>query len=223
MGFFLDAPPNFVPFQFSRALKIYSRNLPHWRQEGCTYFVTFRTADSLPARAIRRLMEKRKDWDRENPPPHAGEQVLERLRLLSILEERWLDAGHGDCPFRIPLARNEVVSALLHHEQRHMTMAFVCMPNHVHALLHPQGMSLENSLKRIKGRSAVAINRVLGRSGKVWQHESHDRIVRDRKHLWKCLQYIGRNPKTAKLREGEYTRWVCPEWEERGWGCRQRV
>ena len=30
-------------------MRVYERNLPHWRQEGGTYFVTFRLADSLPA------------------------------------------------------------------------------------------------------------------------------------------------------------------------------
>lgn len=33
-------------------------NLPHWRQKGVTYFVTFRSADALP-------QERVKQWNRE--------------------------------------------------------------------------------------------------------------------------------------------------------------
>jgi hypothetical protein len=29
--------PDFVPFDEERAVRIYRRNLPHWRQDGATY------------------------------------------------------------------------------------------------------------------------------------------------------------------------------------------
>ena len=40
--------PQFVAFDETRAVRIYKRDLPHWRQEQATYFVTFRLGDSLP-------------------------------------------------------------------------------------------------------------------------------------------------------------------------------
>ena len=42
------APPGFRGLDPNKSLRIYTRHLPHWRQDGATYFVTFRLADSLP-------------------------------------------------------------------------------------------------------------------------------------------------------------------------------
>jgi hypothetical protein len=36
--------------------------LPHWRQAGCTYFVTFRQDDSLPAPMLREIEYERHLW-----------------------------------------------------------------------------------------------------------------------------------------------------------------
>jgi len=101
---------------------------------------------------------------------------------------------------------------------RHETGAFVVMPNHVHVIWRPfEEFSLEQVLHSIKRESSRKINQRAGNSGKLWQEESHDRIVRDAEHLWKCLQYIGRNPSKAGLGEGEDMRWVSLTWKEHGW------
>jgi putative transposase len=39
--------------------QVYRRNLPHRRQAGVTYFVTFHLADSLPAQKLAALEEQR--------------------------------------------------------------------------------------------------------------------------------------------------------------------
>ena len=43
-----SAPPGFRGLDPNKRVRIYTRHLPHWRQDGATYFVTFRLADSLP-------------------------------------------------------------------------------------------------------------------------------------------------------------------------------
>ena len=94
------------------------------------------------------------------------------------------------------------------------------MPNHVHAIVRPMGsddQELEDVLRLCKGRSARAINKHLGMSGPLWQRESYDRIIRDEEHLWRCLQYIGRNPKKAGLTNASCQLWINPEWEKIGW------
>jgi hypothetical protein len=57
----------------------------------------------------------------------------------------------------------------------------------------------------------------LGKTGVLWQDESYDRIVRDEEHLWRCLQYIGSNPRKIGLTNAEYRLWVNPDWEAIGW------
>jgi hypothetical protein len=46
-----------------------SGNLPHWRQESRTYFVTFRTADSLPQEKLDQWLMQRAEWSHSNPEP----------------------------------------------------------------------------------------------------------------------------------------------------------
>src|ERR1039458_3444797 len=51
-------PLPFMPFDKSRPASIHTRALPHWQQEGATYFVTFRLADSLPQEEIGRASRR---------------------------------------------------------------------------------------------------------------------------------------------------------------------
>jgi hypothetical protein len=55
--------------------QVYRRNLPHRRQAGVTYLVTFHLADSLPAQKLAALEEQRKLWLAFNPPPHHERQI----------------------------------------------------------------------------------------------------------------------------------------------------
>ena len=63
----LDEVPVLIPDGFRgldlrREIRIYRRGLPHWRQDGATYFVTFRLADALPQSALRDLEIERKNF-----------------------------------------------------------------------------------------------------------------------------------------------------------------
>src|SRR5213080_653790 len=44
----LAPPPGFQGLHPDKPITVYQRYLPHWRQDGATYFVTFRLADALP-------------------------------------------------------------------------------------------------------------------------------------------------------------------------------
>jgi hypothetical protein len=48
----MSQQPIFQPFNPDGELRIYVRSLPHWRQPGATYFVTFRQGDSIPERVL---------------------------------------------------------------------------------------------------------------------------------------------------------------------------
>ena len=63
----MNVPIPFVPFRRHQPLTVYQSNrIPHWRQEGCTYFVTFRLADSLPKEALAKIENERRSWLDEN-------------------------------------------------------------------------------------------------------------------------------------------------------------
>jgi putative transposase len=76
----------------------------------------------------------------------------------------------------------------------------VVMPDHVHILITPyEQWSLSMSMKRVKGVSSRHINVALGRTGRLWQEESFDRILRSDENVCRVGEYIGANPVRAQL------------------------
>jgi REP element-mobilizing transposase RayT len=79
--------------------------------------------------------------------------------------------------------------------------ALVVMPDHVHMIFVPgidhdtqQVFSLARITKAIKGSSSHRINRVLGKSGRIWQEESFDHVLRSSESLDEKIQYLLNNP-----------------------------
>jgi REP-associated tyrosine transposase len=223
-------------------MRIYSRHLPHWRQQGVTYFVTFRLADSLPQSRLRELAALRAQWERQhvgrNPASSLGPvsrvgrsptssmgkaaenwEKLARCTLERV--ESWLDEGYGTCVLKEKLAADCLEQKLRHFDgQQYDLGAFVIMPNHVHLLVKPysdEAHPLERLEQGWKAYSSREINRARGTSGALWQEESFDRIVRDEEHLWYCVQYIGSNPRRAGLNKESSRRWIRPDWVAAGW------
>jgi hypothetical protein len=61
----------------------------------------------------------------------------------------------------------------------------------------------------IKGASAHKINRLLERSGKVWQTECFDRVLRSSEKLDEKMQYILDNPvRKGLVSAGAEYRWL---------------
>ncbi len=95
--------------------------LPHFDQPGLVQMVTFRLADALPVAVLAAL-------DRDSNRPKDAER---RQRL-----EAYLDAGNGGCYLRDTRIARLVETALLHFDGiRYHLLAWVVMPNHVHALI----------------------------------------------------------------------------------------
>ena len=232
----LPPPPGFQGLRDDLPLHVYVRHLPHWRQVGATYFVTFRLTDSLPQARLDELAGLRREMlhlVERTPKParnasHDGqgrpsyESPLERLaRQLMAQIEHWLDEGHGRCLLRDAKLANFLIDSLHHFDgDRYELDAYVVMPNHVHAIAKPtlpDAFPLEDILGGWKQFSARRIQLQTGQRGPLWQEESYDRIIRDPEHLYRCLQYIGRNPRNAKLTSVACPRWIRPEWQQLGW------
>ncbi|MEW6380496.1 MAG: transposase [bacterium] len=184
--------------------------LPHWTQEGATYAVTFRLFDSLPATVL-------KEWlfERENIVKTAAQSGRtlsdsERHRLASLHSQKieaWLDRGQGCCCLRDERVAAIVENALRHFDgQRYYLIAWCIMPNHVHVVLTPtQGHDLPAILHSWKSYTSKEINRLLGRSGELWQSEYYDHLIRDEKDFYKQVEYVLQNPDGAGLSNW---RWV---------------
>src|SRR5213082_444303 len=182
-------------------IKITSRNLPHWRQTGAAYFVTFRLADAVPATLLREWKEELKTWLKFHPEPWDSRTRHEYQRRFQESREEWLDRGHGSCLLREESAAKIVAGALKHFQgMRYLLDAFVVMPNHVHALLSPlNGHSLSEILHSWKSFTGKELKRRGGEQETIWQDENYDRIVRDEKELQHFRDYIECNPSKAGL------------------------
>lgn len=208
-------PAALVAFSEQRALRSYQRNLPHWRQEGCTYFVTFRLGDSIPSSVRRKWDYEQAVWlrargiDYDGPRGHWRSEferlpARERFQFEKYFNQKvqaCLDRGLGDCWLRRQHCAGTLREEILRADgDTHHVGDFVTMPNHVHLLTTPvPGHELELILKKIKGKSAIECNKLVGRSGSLWQPESYDHIVRDLEQLLFYRRYIADNPKRAGI------------------------
>ncbi|MGO8751321.1 MAG: transposase [Thermoguttaceae bacterium] len=191
-----DFPPTPTYFDPLEPIANLAGNLPHWRQDVCIYFVTFRLADSIPAERLHRWLAERDDWLARNPPPHSPAQRREYHDRFTERLERWLDRGYGSCVLREARVKSVVENALRHFAGcRYALDEFVVMPNHVHVLVTPwPPHELSAILHSWKSFTAKAINRLCGGSGPLWQKESFDHIVRSPESLERFRQYIRNNP-----------------------------
>jgi REP element-mobilizing transposase RayT len=185
-----------------------ANRLPHWQQRGGIYFVTFRLGDAIPQAQLERWSSERDAWFRIHSRPLTEEDEREFHDRFVVVIERWLDAGSGSCVLRRRDCAAYVAGALRHFEgMRYEQISWVIMPNHVHALFGlKHGHALAQVLHSWKLYSARHINRAIGASGRLWQRDYFDRLVRNYAHLARCVRYIRNNPVRAKLDPGEYLR-----------------
>jgi hypothetical protein len=138
-----------------------SKYLPHFDAPGLQQFISYRLADSLPA-------SRRSEW--------TGllkvEDSLEKQRRL----ESYLDRGWGSCHLRDPRIAEMVPENLWHFDGKsYRLLAWIIMPNHVHALNEMREVPLGEVLKSWKSYTANQANRMPKRTGTFWEEDYFDR------------------------------------------------
>jgi len=211
------APPHFRGFDLQGTVATDQR---HWRQPRATYFVALRLADSVP-RSVPEFVERlRLECELRSHEPAAKSLREEYERQARTLLESSLDEGHGACVLRDEV-NIEIVRGRLAHglDTQHFLGCGAVMPNDVQGIICPrERFKLEDILGQIKAYSAININSRIRWSGRSWQEESDDRIIRDEDHLYRVIQYIGRNPLKCGHPFPDSIRWVHPQWIAAGWG-----
>jgi thiamine-phosphate pyrophosphorylase len=95
------------------------------------------------------------------------------------------------------------------HGRFYRLFAAVVMPDHVHMLVRPMNdYSLSDIGKGTKGVSAKLVNEHRKQAGQVWQDETFDRVIRDRREFEEKLQYVLHNAMTKGLVDDP---WMYPE------------
>lgn len=99
------------------------------------------------------------------------------------------------------LVRGLVIEHCVHgHGTKLHLFGAVAMPDHVHLVFVPlrdatgRDFGLAEIMRGIKGASAHAVNKAIGRRGHVWQEESYDHVCRRDENVEDVVEYICRNP-----------------------------
>lgn len=163
--------------------------LPHCDTPDLIQHVIFRLADSLPVPV---------------PADIAKRSPQERVHAVGAA----LDRGFGRRDLKEPAIADLVQQALLRFDaERYRLIAWVVMPNHVHALLQVEaGHSLDRITHSWKSDTAKQANRSFGGTGAFWAPEYFDRFMRNDEHLVRTATYIEANPVKAGLCEN------VPDW-----------
>ena len=184
-------------------------SLPHWFQPGVSYFVTFRTEDSIPVDVSRRWHARRTSWLANHGISIASPNWKTQLSALpeSLRREfhetfsreymESLDKGPGACVMREPEISTIVADSLFHFDSdRYHLGDFVVMPNHVHLIVCLLGdTDIEDQCTSWKRFTAKRINQAVGTSGRFWQEESFDHLIRSAQQFAAIQQYIDKNSK----------------------------
>ena len=197
---------------------VLERKLPHWAQAGTICFITWRTLDSIPKSVLNRWHADRDDWLRRhgiNPKAVDWKDKLRELdrqlqgEFVRSFSERWhrsLDACHGACVLKRPELSQIVVESLLKFDgERYEVTDLVVLPNHVHLLA--AFVSEEGMLDQCEGwkhYQAVQLNREIKSSGRFWQQDGFDHLVRSVDQFEALRRYIADNPGKARLQKDEY-------------------
>ena len=98
------------------------------------------------------------------------------------------------------------------------------MPEHVHLLFsalkdaNGESYSIPEIMQNIKSVSAHKINRAASRTGKVWQTESFDHLIRSSRELEAKVAYIAENPVMRRLvKNASAYRWLWLDPEDFYW------
>lgn len=201
----------------------FRRNLPHFQPENAIFFVTFRLTGSLPRDVLLHIKTEQREAKKQivrlakkgNEEEYNKALADQQKRYFGKFDE-WLDkAVCGQRWLSDERIAQLVYDAILYRDRKQYNLiCFTIMPNHVHMVFSPLNAAqpdrsrskrksgkylLSPIMESLKGYTAGKANKLLGRSGPFWQHESYDRVVRDGNELQRVIKYVLNNPVKAGL------------------------
>ncbi len=190
----------------------YWQRLPHSRNVGSVFFVTFRLHGSLPKKQLEEMKHQYevalRELEKIEESSVKNSKILNLRKRLFGQFDHLLDSGDAG-----PMYLKQPVIAKIVTEQLHRfdgvfydLIAYSIMGNHVHILIDTSiqeaagtTVNLDQIMKRIKGASARYANKELGLTGAFWERESFDMYMRNNDMLYRVIRYILNNPVKAHL------------------------
>jgi len=194
--------------------EFYRKNLPHFQQTGQAYFVTWCLHGAVPTKALERysidLRNAKSEIEiaKENK---VDEVIIDEVKQKYYSSRRkymkaFDDLLHLQTEFSVDLSKEEnskiVIDTLCFWEGKRLENYALCvMPNHVHWVFktfeqdeNGKPVYLQDILQSVKRFSS---NKLVTKTGTVWQSESFDTTIRDNAHLQRAIDYTLNNPVTA--------------------------
>jgi len=165
---------------YATKVTIPKRNLPHADLIGYYQFLTFRTHDSIDDYLTRISKENISTSLKQ----YKADEYLDRSSKGAYL--------NGEVLHYLSNFFKEKDGEL------YELVAFSIMPNHVH-MLFKQIEEIGQTVKRLKGASSLAINKILNRSGTLWEKSYFDKAIRNEEHFETVYNYIENNAVKAGL------------------------
>jgi putative transposase len=196
------------------------RRLPHQDVEGHPLFITACLEGSLSASGLSGIRTYREEIESRPRPEKMTPLSWEhhKRKLLFAFVDNLLD-GHSPVTHLEDEQQATIVqNAFLHFaNERYRLLAFVVMPSHHHWLFLPdedwsiaavkkanatgakQKTPREIISHSIQSYTAVMCNRIRGKTGPYWQHETFDHWARNEAETMRIIAYIENNPVRAGL------------------------
>lgn len=179
-------------------------SLPHWSQRQKIYAITFRLGDAIPTDVIEKYMFECDQC--------STDELLKGQREIMLHNKmmEYMDACHGECLLKYAATRVIIEEAFEYLSKYKCNIhAYVIMPNHVHILLDAfHGETVQSIMHTLKRYTSLKINKLWHRSGKLWQREYFDRIIRSESHYAHAITYIRNNPRYCL--PGTFSLWINP-------------
>lgn len=121
--------------------------------------------------------------------PHRGRTSESTYFVTANVIER-------KCLFHVDKIARLFIEVLLSYRARkkYLLHEFVVMPDHIHLIITPTGITLERAMQLAKGGFSFQLNRGLKLKRDPWQPSFFDRRIRDSLEYEKFKNYIWQNP-----------------------------
>lgn len=188
---------------------------PHFQSHNTSYSITLLLFDAVTGPELAALRASLKLELAAIETDSLGEKDFRKARARAYnfeeLEQLLHDQRKQSHLLRAPAAMDAIGDYFRKFDGELLRLhAYSVMSNHAHVLfdLSPQLLApstddivwpLDRLIGRLKGGSAHAANRALGRNGTLWMRGYHDRYVRSMLHFEWVLNYILQNPVKASL------------------------
>lgn len=170
------------------------RNLPHLYFNDGIYFITARLANTIPLDKLKDIHIQSASINAKNFSKFKNHFLQYDSFLDGFLEE-FAVLNKPECA--------DIIKNCLHYPdgKEYKLVCYTIMPNHFHLVfeLLEKNKGISKIMQSIKGISAIRINKLFNKTGKFWQDESYDRLIRDDIEFYFVVRYVLLNPVKAGL------------------------